>query len=732
MKMISVTDIEGFKLGNAENSEKGTGCTVIVCEEGAVGGVDVRGGGPATRETDLLRSENTVNAVNAVVLSGGSAFGLEAASGVMRELADMKIGFDVGDDIVVPIVCGAALYDLPVGDKAFPDIYMGAQAVRNAFAGSFAKGNHGAGTGATVGKLKGYDRAMKTGIGTFACGDGIVEVGAIAAVNAVGDIYNGAGNIIAGLRSEDGTAIYGTIKTLKNMVHDNVIQNDKSTAVTASTAFKNRSEIEEALAAAARQFKEEEAAAKNQVAEEPAEEPAEKTQETAEAPAAEFVFETPMEDSVEKQSEEIIEEPIEEIVDEPVEEIIDQPEEPVVTETSDIEHEIECDTEEEVSEEAAEYIVKPEAAEEQAEPSAEEIHEEFPEVHEEEDVSEIAEAESETGDILKEEPSEEFIPETPSVDIFEDNYREYAEISIPVATSEPVEDSVEEQPEEIIEEPTEEIFDEPAEEIIDQLEEPVVTETFDIESESECDTEEEVNEEAAEHIEEPEAAEEQAEPSDAEIHEELPDVHEEEAVPEITETEPETEDIPDTEPEEEIAGELSEETEECADEYEALAEAYVELAEAAEEQAELPDAEIHEELPDMHEEEAVPEITETEAEIIGEPAEEIEEPVTLTREEMGYDIVFNTTISCLITNAALTKSQANKLASILHDAYARAIKPVHGTMDGDTVFVLATGKQQVNFDAFAALATDVMQYAIIDGAMSAEGAYGLPAARDMQ
>ena len=147
MKMISVTDIGDFKLGNAENSEKGTGCTVIICEEGAVGGVDVRGGGPATRETDLLRSENTVNSVNAVVLSGGSAFGLESASGVMRALADMKIGFDVGDDIVVPIVCGASLYDLPIGDnKAFPDVNMGVQAVRNAFAGVFANGNHGAGT----------------------------------------------------------------------------------------------------------------------------------------------------------------------------------------------------------------------------------------------------------------------------------------------------------------------------------------------------------------------------------------------------------------------------------------------------------------------------------------------------------------------------------------------------------------------------------------------------------
>ena len=140
MKMISVTDIEDFKLGNAENSEKGTGCTVIICEEGAVGGVDVRGGGPATRETDLLRSENTVNSVNAVVLSGGSAFGLEAASGVMRELAERRIGFDVGDNIVVPIVCGASLFDLPVGDpKAFPDVYMGAQAVRNAYNNSFAR-----------------------------------------------------------------------------------------------------------------------------------------------------------------------------------------------------------------------------------------------------------------------------------------------------------------------------------------------------------------------------------------------------------------------------------------------------------------------------------------------------------------------------------------------------------------------------------------------------------------
>lgn len=363
MKIINVTDIRGFRLGNAEDREKGTGCTAIICEEGAVGGVDVRGGAPATRETDLLRSENTVKEVNAVVLSGGSAFGLEAASGVMRELASRKTGFNVGDDIYVPIVCGASLYDLPVAGCAdFPDVEMGRQAARNAFKGLFSNGNHGAGTGASVGKLKGYGRAMKTGLGTFACGDGFVEVGAITALNAFGDIYNGAGNIIAGLRSEDGSSIYGTIKTLKGMVHDNAVPaND-------NTSFIDSFEIE----------------------------------------------------------------------------------------GTDSENPIDIGKNE--SKKAADF----------------------------------------------------------------------------------------------------------------------------------------------------------------------------------------------------------------------------------------------------------------------------------TAEELGYNITFNTTISCLITNAALTKSQANKLASILHDAYARAIKPVHGTLDGDTVFVLATGKQQVNFDAFAALATDVLQYAIIDGAMSAESEYGLPAAKDLK
>ena len=164
IRKIDFRNIKGFKVGNAENIDKGTGCTVIICEEGAVAGVDVRGGAPATRETDLIKSENTVNTVNAVVISGGSAFGLEAASGVMRELADRDIGFESGYG-KVPIVCGASLFDLTVGDtKAFPDVEMGRVAVRNAYEGNFDHGNRGAGTGASVGKFRGINRAMKSGL----------------------------------------------------------------------------------------------------------------------------------------------------------------------------------------------------------------------------------------------------------------------------------------------------------------------------------------------------------------------------------------------------------------------------------------------------------------------------------------------------------------------------------------------------------------------------------------
>lgn len=374
---VDITDIKGFKLGNAENTDAATGCTVIVAEKGATAGVDVRGGGPATRETDLLRSENTIDKIHAVVISGGSAYGLEAGSGVMRELENMKIGHRVSN-CIVPIVCQASLFDLNVGQSDIrPDRTMGVKAVHNAFCGGeFHHGNYGAGTGASVGKFYGMNRAMKTGLGTFACSDGEIEVGAITAVNAFADVYDGRNHVIAGLLSADGKRIDGTIRPLKNCV-----------AAESSYNMKNK-----------------------------------------------------MEPFFNKRKEE----------------------------------------------------------------------EEFSE------------------------------PET-----------------------------------------TEEVRVEPA---------PAET----------------------------------VEPA---------------------------------EPEETSA-------------------------------------------------------------------------VNKEPEDMGYGITFNTTISCLITNAKLTKAQCNKLASILHDGYARAIKPVHSTMDGDTIFVMTTGEKDVNFDAFAALATDIVQYSVIDGAISAESAYGLPAARE--
>ncbi len=374
---VDITDIKGFKLGNAENTDAATGCTVIIAEKGATAGVDVRGGGPATRETDLLRSENTIDKIHAVVISGGSAYGLEVGSGVMRELENMKIGHRVSN-CIVPIVCQASLFDLNVGQPDVrPDRTMGVKAVHNAFCGGeFHHGNYGAGTGASVGKFYGMNRAMKTGLGTFACSDGEIEVGAITAVNAFADVYDGRNHVIAGLLSADGKRIDGTIRPLKN-------------CVAAESSYNMKSKMEP-------------------------------------------------------------------------------------------------------------------------------------------------------------------------------------------------------------------FFNKRREE--EELEEPETTEEV------------------------------RVEPAPAET-------------------------VEPAEPEETSA-------------------------------------------------------------------------VNKEPEDMGYGITFNTTISCLITNAKLTKAQCNKLASILHDGYARAIKPVHSTMDGDTIFVMTTGEKDVNFDAFAALATDIVQYSVIDGAISAESAYGLPAARE--
>ncbi len=215
MKEINITEIKDFKIGSVENAEAATGVTVILSEKGACAGVDVRGGGPATRETDLLKPENMVQEINAVVLSGGSAYGLEAACGVMDFLEEKGIGFDAGAGIV-PIVCGASLFDLVVGDgKVRPDKAMGAAACEKAFAGIFEEGNHGAGTGASVGKYRGPQTMMKSGQGASAVQIGDLQIGAISAVNALGDIF-ADGRQIAGMLSPDGTTLVSTSEAVKD------------------------------------------------------------------------------------------------------------------------------------------------------------------------------------------------------------------------------------------------------------------------------------------------------------------------------------------------------------------------------------------------------------------------------------------------------------------------------------------------------------------------------------
>ncbi len=201
---FAITNIPGIRIGHAQNEEAITGCTVVLCEKGAVAGVDQRGGAPGTRETDALRPMHLVDKAHAVLLTGGSAFGLDAATGVMKYLEEQGVGFDTGI-ARVPLVPAAVLFDLGIGDsKIRPDAEMGYRACINATENTPKEGNTGAGMGATVGKIFGFGQAMKTGIGSAAMeiGSGVL-VGAIMAVNAFGDIVDPAADrIIAGARSK--------------------------------------------------------------------------------------------------------------------------------------------------------------------------------------------------------------------------------------------------------------------------------------------------------------------------------------------------------------------------------------------------------------------------------------------------------------------------------------------------------------------------------------------------
>ncbi len=211
MKRVGFSEIGGLKVGHAQDLAAATGCTVILCEAGATVGVDVRGGAPATRETDLLNPVNLVEQAHAILLTGGSAFGLDAAAGVMQYLEEHGIGFDVGVTRV-PIVCGAALFDLTIGDhRVRPDKAMGYQACLNARAEEPSQGTVGAGTGATVGKILGMARAMKGGLGCAAIQVEALKVGALVAVNCLGDVVDPqTGKRIAGLLAEDGRTLADT------------------------------------------------------------------------------------------------------------------------------------------------------------------------------------------------------------------------------------------------------------------------------------------------------------------------------------------------------------------------------------------------------------------------------------------------------------------------------------------------------------------------------------------
>ena len=211
MKVINITDIPGIKIGNAQDIKAATGCTVILCEHGAIGGVDVRGGAPGTRETDLLKAENMVDTIHAVLLAGGSAFGLDAAAGIMQYLEENNIGFDVGVT-KVPIVCGAVLFDLTCGDPHIrPTKDMGYTACLAAETKPFTVGSVGAGTGATIGKFFGMQHAMKGGLGAYCLQTGNLIVGAVVAVNCLGDVVDPTTNqIIAGAYQESSFSFLNT------------------------------------------------------------------------------------------------------------------------------------------------------------------------------------------------------------------------------------------------------------------------------------------------------------------------------------------------------------------------------------------------------------------------------------------------------------------------------------------------------------------------------------------
>lgn len=214
MHEIGIMEVGGFRIGHAQNEEAATGCTVLLLDNMSPAGVDVRGGGPASRESQILAPLAQAEAINAVLLSGGSAFGLDAAGGVQKYLEERNIGFDVGIT-KVPLVSQSCLFDLGVGRHDIrPDAQMAYEACENASYHAPKEGNFGVGIGCSVGKYRGMGRAMKSGFGTYALQAGPLKVGALVAVNALGDIYDHNGHMIAGLLNAEKNGLSNTLEEL--------------------------------------------------------------------------------------------------------------------------------------------------------------------------------------------------------------------------------------------------------------------------------------------------------------------------------------------------------------------------------------------------------------------------------------------------------------------------------------------------------------------------------------
>lgn len=239
-----ITDVSGIIVGHSQDYDAMTGCTVIICEEGATGGVDVRGSAPGTRETDLFKSDKTVDKVHGIVLAGGSAFGLDASGGVMEYLEKKNIGFDVGIT-KVPIVASAVIFDLTIGDyKVRPDFKMGYEASKLASKDEDRQGNIGCGAGATVGKILGSNNAMKSGLGSASIKVGDLVVSAIVVVNSFGDIYDHRNNKqIAGVYDYKENKLLNTVKIMKeNNTPLNFTGTNTTIGVIATNGIINKSE----------------------------------------------------------------------------------------------------------------------------------------------------------------------------------------------------------------------------------------------------------------------------------------------------------------------------------------------------------------------------------------------------------------------------------------------------------------------------------------------------------